>query len=60
MWWLWQQQHSFRAKEYHGVKESGSKEAASLQDKLSFGGLWPELTVEQVMGTQNDLLCYTY
>jgi tyrosinase len=58
-WWLWQQQDpSKRNVDFEGDAVFG--QPVSINDTLFFSDLYPDVTVRQVMTTNNDVLCYKY
>ncbi|KAH7303868.1 hypothetical protein B0I35DRAFT_402008 [Stachybotrys elegans] len=63
LWWLWQQEDESRLSEYNGKAIHYNQTEAtevSLDDILMMGGLADDLTVRDVMSTQNGPLCYAY
>lgn len=61
LWWIWQHRDlENRRMAYSGHRERHSMVMAVLSDKLSLGGLAPEIEVEQVMDAQTSFLRYTY
>ncbi|ORY67562.1 uncharacterized protein BCR38DRAFT_427482 [Pseudomassariella vexata] len=62
LWWLWQQEDaSVRNRDYSGRKNQEPDETpAALGDSLQFLGLGTDVTVESVMTTETDSLCYKY
>ena len=65
LWWLWQQQDvQKRSHEFSGPvasKDQGlTSEQADLHDTIKVLGLAEDVSVDQVMITQSDLLCYKY
>lgn len=62
LWWLWQQENpETRLEDYSGnrVLNSGANDA-ELTDVMDFMGLAANVTVEDVMGTSSEILCYEY
>jgi len=49
-----------RGRMYNGMMSHNSTKDASLRDIISMGGLAPDTTVENIIGTENGLLCYRY
>jgi tyrosinase len=66
LWALWQQEDpEVREKDYSGFKTQNKYDGsvrleASLTDIMNFSGLSKDLTVEQVMSTKSNILCYKY
>jgi tyrosinase len=64
LWWQWQQEnYGKRHTEYYGKAfntTEGSRRQGTLDDKLSFLGLWEDIAVSEVMSTDRGLLCYRY
>lgn len=59
LWWLWQKENSpARNSDFGGKRLDGTN--ATLQDVLTYQGLGNNATIESVMTTQTDLLCYVY
>lgn len=62
LWWQWQQvAPEVRNTEFTGNRYQNDDETIALiSDELEFMGLGTNVTVGDVMTTQNSLLCYTY
>lgn len=64
LWWQWQQAEPRRFSEYHGKAFSeslpGLERGATLDDRLTFSGMWEDIRVSDVMSPDNGLLCYKY
>lgn len=59
LWWLWQQAESpARETDFGGMRIDQTE--ATLQDVLTYMGLGASTTIESIMSTQTDILCYTY
>ncbi|KAK8119938.1 Tyrosinase [Apiospora kogelbergensis] len=59
LWARWQQAGgAARDVEFGGKRFD--KSPATLQDVLPYMGLGPDMAIDKVMTTQNDVLCYTY
>ncbi|TGO13041.1 hypothetical protein BTUL_0078g00500 [Botrytis tulipae] len=59
LWWIWQSRNpETRFYEFHGVGWGGSNQDASRSDKVDIGGLLPSITVEQLLRTDSDIMCY--
>jgi tyrosinase len=62
LWWRWQQVDPWRrvgGSPGKGIAES-SKEKASERDILAYGGLAPDVLVDEIVATESDVLCYRY
>ncbi|KAH9904286.1 hypothetical protein F4778DRAFT_731979 [Xylariomycetidae sp. FL2044] len=62
LWWLWQQVDTdTRNADFSGNKYLSPDETpAAPTDVMTFLGLGPNVTVSDVLMTDNDVLCYTY
>ncbi|KAH8705451.1 tyrosinase [Talaromyces proteolyticus] len=64
LWWHWQQEDpKARETQYYGKAFNTSNDQhrqGTLDDKLSFLGLWEDIKVSEVMRTDSGLLCYRY
>ncbi|GAB7355848.1 hypothetical protein MBLNU459_g6510t1 [Dothideomycetes sp. NU459] len=61
IWWIWQQRNpEQRIRAYGGRNSRHSIAVASLEDALKMKGLAPTIKVEEVMNTEDELLCYRY
>ncbi|KAJ1332083.1 tyrosinase [Microdochium nivale] len=59
LWWLWQRANSSgREADFGGKRVDGTD--ATLQDVMTYWGLGANVTVQGVMSTQTELLCYKY
>ncbi|KAK7952803.1 Di-copper centre-containing protein [Apiospora aurea] len=62
LWWRWQQEDpEVRQMQYQGKHMFNStRENATVEDMLHYGGFVDDIHVSQVMDTQNGHLCYRY
>ncbi|KAI8625267.1 hypothetical protein F5Y19DRAFT_467210 [Xylariaceae sp. FL1651] len=60
LWWLWQREAPQQRLHDYKQHESESQRPTSLHDMLQYRGLADGARVEQVMDTEDSLLCYRY
>lgn len=64
LWWEWQARDmEVRSTEYWGVPVETDWPGATtwlLEDDMTFGDLWGNITVSEVMRTDEGILCYRY
>ncbi|CAE6476240.1 unnamed protein product, partial [Rhizoctonia solani] len=61
LWTLWQGRNKTRLSDYGGnTVQNQFVNTASLSDKLSYMGLAEDRTVESLMDTLSNGLCYKY